>query len=226
MLDILKDPSVLLVACVALYLVCRSLKGKVSDRLLPVLSTAGGIAIGVAHGLGMGEGPKAALMSTLTGLVAGLAGSGMHENVKAAKAPPSAPAGDGPPTPKSPRAPPPSDVARIAWATGLLAVWGGLGLTWAACTAGERKTAADIANAAEPVCEEGLRLLAAPELAGLCVGVTELESIIAELVSEHSSKLGSTVVGDGGMRTAAPWRPSMADVHRRLAAKRAKDAGK
>jgi hypothetical protein len=222
LLSFLKEPTTVLLACLVMYVGIGALKGKVPDRALPLLSMLGGLALGVAHGLLMGESAKAAFVSAVTGLAAGFAGSGVHESVKAAKAPPGAGDGpSGPPTPKSPRAAP-SDLPRIAMLFAVGIGWLIAGAIWIGCTVAERKTAADVAAAAVPLCEEGLVLAAAPELAPLCAALPEVEAIIAELVSEH----GSTTASDAGMRAAAPWRPSMAEVHRRIAAKRAKDGGK
>jgi hypothetical protein len=216
LIDLLKQPEVVLGLSLVTYVLLPNLKGKVSDRLLPLIALASNFAIGLAHGLMLGETPKKAAASVLMGLVSGLASVGIHENVKAAKTPPGASDGpSGPPTPKSPR-PNPTELSRVGWMGALLFGWLVVGGVWA-CTAAERRTAADVTAAAAPLCEEGLVIAAAPELAPLCAGLVEVEAIVSELIAEHT--------GDAGA-LARSYRPTMAEVHRRLAAKHAKDGGK
>jgi hypothetical protein len=192
------------------------------DRVIPLLSLAGGLAAGVGHSLLIGASLEDALFAAAIGMAGGGASVAVHQSLK--QRPPSdvdPKASSGPPTPKTAMPVPPNEVQRLAWAVGLLLAFVTISFCHAACTAGERQTAADITKAAVPLCEEGLVLAAAPELAPICVALPEVEAVIAELVGQH----GSTMASDAGMRAAAVWRPSMADVHRRLAAKRAKADG-
>jgi hypothetical protein len=199
---------------------------KIPDRFIPLMSLGGGLLAGAAHALISGASLEDALFSAAIGMAGGGASVAVHQSMK--QRPPSdvdPKASSGPPTPRTAKQVPPSELARVAWATVLLVAWGVVGVSWAACTAGERQVAGVVAAGAVPVCE-GILVAAAPEIAALCTDIPSVEAAIAELVAEHSSQFGSTVAGDAGPRTAAVWRPSMAEVHRRLAAKRAKDGGK
>jgi hypothetical protein len=226
MLDKLTDHrslALLFVLMTPLLSALRAAFPGVPDRFIPILSMVGGLAAGVAHALISGASLDDAVFSAAIGLSGGGTAVAVHQSLK--KKPPEGPGGgdaDAPtlPPPAKPKGPP-GELARVAWALGLLFAFVAISFCQAACTPGERKTAADVTKAAVPICEEGLVLAAAPELAPMCAALPEIEAAIAELVAEHGSAHGSTVAGVG-MRTAAPWRPSMADVHRKLAAKKAR----
>lgn len=85
-------------------------------------------------------------------------------------------------------------------------------LVWA-CTPADRKAAGVEAQVAKEVCQGGFLLVGDPDLAPLCATITEVESVIAQLVAEHQA----TASPDAGPTTAEQWQPTAKQVHQRLA---------
>lgn len=195
----------------------------IPDRMIPLLSLVGGLAAGVAHALFSGASFEDALFSAAIGMAGGGASVAVHQSLKARVsdvAPPSGtPKGsgpqDGPPTPRSPK-PGPSEMARLAMAVGVIVFVGlPIGAVWVGCTAQQRAIATTVAQDATGPCGALMTIVGAPELAPTCALLDDVTVAISELIAEHQA---ASVVDAGAIaaKLDAAWRPSTAEVHRRV----------